>query len=666
MTSRWPIVAAALLLGPWCAPFASAQGAGGGADYRTARPLPTAVTPPPGFQRAVQRGTRTATGAPGPRYWQQWSDYRISATLDAAQKRLTGTAQITYRNRSPDTLSSVYLHLYTNYSQPGGRRNDPTGDAAEVTLTRVAVNGQPLGEAATRGATGYSVDGTILRIRLPRPLLPGASLPLDIGWSNPIPRNADERTGWDADNLFLVAYFYPQMAVYDDVSGWNLDPYLGQAEFYMGYASYDVTIDAPEGWVVAGTGELQNPEEVLPAEVLRRLAQARASDQVVHVLTAADFGPGRATRDVPGDRLRWHFRADSVRDFTFSATRESLWDAVRAPVGDRNADGRPDHTLVEALYRAGAPGWGTAAEAGRHSVDFISRFTGLPYPWPHMTLVEGNRVIGGGMEYPMMSLIGGTRSDTSLYSVTVHEIAHMWVPMIVGAHETRYGWMDEGMTNFTEANAVRVRFPGGEDPLRENQDTYLAVARAGGEGEMMRWSDFHYSSAAYVVASYYKPTSVLFALRSLLGEEMFQRGYQAFLHRWAYRHPMPWDFFNAMEAAAGRDLDWFWSSWFYTTWTLDQAVGSVAADAGGTTVTVRDLGMVPMPARVRVTRENGETTDREVPVETWLSGARTATVRFPSGSPVVRVEIDPAGAFPDVDRANNLWTRQAPSLRPGR
>ncbi|HEU0079010.1 MAG TPA: M1 family metallopeptidase [Longimicrobiaceae bacterium] len=620
------------------------------------RPVPAAVVPSAGFQQAVAEGTRTATGAPGPRYWSQWADYRLTVSLDTGRKRLSGTARITYRNRSPDTLAVVYLHLYHNYNAPGAVRNDEAEDpVGGVTLARFAAQGQTLREADG----GYAVNGTTMMVRLPRPLAPGDTLPMEAEWSFPIAQNFAERAGWNEDNLFYLAYFYPQVAVYDDVAGWHTDQHLGLAEFYAGFASYDVTIDAPEGWVVSATGELRNEAEVLPAPVIERLRRARGSDSVVHVLTAADFGPGRATRDVPGNRLRWRFQADSVRDFAFGATRESMWDAVRAPAGDRDGDGRVDYTLASALYRAPATRWVNAARCGREGVEFGARFTGYPYPWPHMTAIESDGIIGGGMEYPMMTILGaldGT-TDENLFGVTVHEVLHMWVPMIASTDETRYGWMDEGMTNFSEVNLTTGRFPRTNPPMVTDQNVYFATARSGTEGEIMRWSDFHYNAGSFSTASYMKPSSVLFALRGLLGEEVFSRGYQAFIRGWAYRHPTPWDFFNAMETAAGRDLDWFWTSWYHTTWTLDQSVAGVTQEGAETVVEIRDLGTVPMPARVRVTRDSGETVEREVPVETWLRGARTATVRIPAGSPVVRVEIDPSGTFPDINRRNNVWTR---------
>jgi hypothetical protein len=258
-----------------------------------------------------------------------------------------------------------------------------------------------------------------------------------------------------------------------------------------------------------------------------------------------------------------------------------------------------------------------------------------------------------------MTLIGSytQAGDTALYNVTSHELAHMWVPMIVGVDETRYGWMYEGTTNFNENEAHNAMFPGGMDAHQREQSQYAATVRRGVDTELLTWTDYQRPGLAGF-ASYTKAASNLATLRALLGEETFLRGYRAYLSAWRYRHPKPWDFFHAFDTAAGRDLGWFWTTWYDESWTLDQAVRSVTEGAAGTTVVVHDLGNAPMPARLTVTRQDGSTEQREIPVEAWLAGARTATVTLPAAaSPVVRVEIDAGMRFPDVNRANNVWTR---------
>ena len=232
----------------------------------------------------------------------------------------------------------------------------------------------------------------------------------------------------------------------------------------------------------------------------------------------------------------------------------------------------------------------------------------------------------------------------------------MWVPMIVGTDERRYSWMDEGTTSFNGYEATKDFFPG-TNPGLGSQYSYIQFARTGNEGEMMRWSDHHYGFGSFGIASYAKPASLLMALRGVLGEEDFLRAYRAYLSAWAFKHPYPWDMFHMFESVSGRDLEWFWRSWYYETWTLDQSIASVESSDDGTRIVIEDFGLVPMPVHVTITREDGEVVEREVPVEHWLAGATTAEVTISQGAAVVRVEIDAQQAFPDIDRRNNVWTR---------
>jgi aminopeptidase N len=276
-----------------------------------------------------------------------------------------------------------------------------------------------------------------------------------------------------------------------------------------------------------------------------------------------------------------------------------------------------------------------------------------------MTAVEGGGIIGGGMEFPMMTIMGDYNNNTArmLYAVTAHELAHMWVPMIVSTNERRYSWIDEGTTSFNENMARKDRFADSESVESDRQD-YLEIARDDAEGEMMRWSNYYYTGTAFVNAAYRKPATMLVALRAVLGEDTFERALHDFVDTWAYKHPYPTDFFNTFERVSGRDLDWFWYSWYYTTWTLDQAVAEVQRmDDGTTRITVADEGHAPMPVPLTITRTDGSTLTRTIPVDVWLEGRTRASVTIPSGPAVERVAIDAEHHFPDIDRADNVWTR---------
>lgn len=607
------------------------------------------------FQRALAAGTRSANGLPGATYWQQEASYRLSAELFPEERRLTGRSEIDYTNNSPDTLRFVYLELTLNLHAEGAVRNEPAEVTGGVTVNGVMAGGETLEEGQRTGAY-YEVNGTNLVIVPPAPIPPGGTADFAVDFGYAIPQaGASGRMGYSEDNLFFLAYWYPRMGVYDDVVGWQNDQFLGRAELYQGFADYDIEITAPAQWLVLSTGDLLNAEDLLAPEVFARYQEALGSDTPVTVVTEADFG----NITTAGETLTWRFRAKDVRDAAFSATRASLWDAGRASVGgDLDGDGETDHTLINALYRPFASRWTKVAEYGQHSITFLSEYTAMPYPWPHMTIIEARDIIGGGMEFPMMTIIGDytSRSDSDLYAVTNHELAHMWVPMIVGTDERRYSWMDEGATTFHE-NQAKFDYLPGEDWNAVDKNIYLRVAQLGLEGEMMRRSNFHNTGTAFGIASYMKPATVLVALRGVLGEETFITAWQTFLREWAYKHPYPWDMFNTFESVSGRDLDWFWTSWYYGTGQLDQKVAGVRYENGAAEIVVENLGSVVMPVDLTVTLGNGATITERIPEDAWLSGARTATLRVEAGPAVMSVEIDAAGQYPDIDRSNNVWSR---------
>ena len=664
---------------------------GAAAPALAQRVLPYPVMPPPAFERAVENGTRSPTGAPGPAYWQNTARYALDARLDEQTQTLSASGTITYQNHSPDSLAYLVLKLRQNVHAPGVPRNRPVAVTGGVTLSRLAADGVPVEDVTSTDTPGrygstveagtYAVDGTVLTLGLPAPLAPGASVALDVAWSYPVPpATGTYRQGTDGEVVYL-GYWYPQVAVYDDVDGWHTDPYLGNGEHYTDFADYAVSLDVPAGWLVWGTGRLANADEVLTERTRDRLDRAVASDEVVHVVTAAE----RGTATPPGadGRLVWRFEAENVRDVAFSASDAYVWDATHADV-DQDGDGADEAVLINALYRpAGerpmeAP-WEQSAAFSRFSIEHLSDLL-FPYPWPHMTAVEG--VITGGMEYPMMTLIGGDREVPSLFGVTYHEISHMWFPMIVGTDEKSFTWMDEGLTTFNTNEGVAAYFDGADgrpeiDAWDRARQSHYALAGTGQAVEPMRHNDLFpigggtrqvdaVQGGARVVASYSTPAVLLHALRGLYGEDRFFEAYREYARRWTFKHATPYDFFNTFEDVLGEDLDWIWTPTLFETWTVDHAVASVEAEGGAVVVTVEDQGLAPMPAPVRVTYADGRVEDQTVPVATWLGGATTATLWFAPGD-VARVEVDPGGFVPDVDRADNVYPAEvAPAPAGGR
>lgn len=629
------------------------------------RPVPYPVFLPPQLQRAIDAGTRTADGRPGPRYWQNRAAYRLDARLDPATTVLSGTGTITYTNASPDTLAFLVLKLRQNVHAPGVPRNRFVAVTGGLTLSRLAVYGQDAAAVDGNPEPGqYAVDGTILTLQPARPVLPGGTVTLDVAWSYPVPPSTGAfRQGQDGE-VFYLGYWYPQVAVYDDVDGWNTEPYLGLGEHYMGYGDYDVSLSVPREWLVWGTGELTNAAETLTAETRARLDRAYTGDEVVHVVTAEERG--RATQAGAGGRLTWRFRAENVRDVALSTSAAYVWDATHADV-DQDEDGDAERVRIHTLYRPGTAAWERSAEFERFSIEHLSTLL-FPYPYPAMTAVEG--LIGGGMEYPMMTLVGGTRNDQSLFGVLYHETAHMWYPMIVGSNETAYTWMDEGLTSYNTNEGVSAFFDGSApnrphvDAWARGRQSHFALAGTGNAIEPMRHNDRFrvgggtaqvdpVGGGARTVASYSTPAVMLHALEGLYGRDRFLAAYRDYGRTWAFKHPTPYDFFGRMEAGLGEDLDWLWTPTLFETWTVDHAVASVVDGPGGVRVVVRDQGLAPFPAVVAVTYPDGRTERQTVPVGVWLGGATEATLTFPAGT-VARVEIDPDGVGLDVDRVDNV------------
>lgn len=640
------------------APVVTPPSTEGPAARRPLRPLPGPVYEIPEFSEAVARGSRTRSGEPGPGYWTQYARYDIEARLDPSTHELSGDERIVYLNRSPDTLSRVAVHLRQNVFAPTTPRKDPAPLTEGMRISHLAVDGSVPADDAV------DVDGTVMSIDLAEPLAPGDSLSLDIAWSFEVPpKPSDGRQGREG-NVYFIGYWYPQLAVYDDVHGWVADPYSLGGEFYMGYADYDVRITVPWGWTVGATGSLRNASEVLTEAARAKLAEARRTGEVIRMFAPGDDpadvfaepGPGAASGDATAT---WRFTASDMRDFAWTTSDEEVWDATRALVHrSGHEDAAPDTVDIHSFYRLHEPAAAWSIGGARYTADAVEQLSAYlwPYPWPTMTSVEGI-LTGGGMEFPMMTVMRPWRDTLKLAGDLMHETGHMWFPMLVGSNEKRVPWMDEGLTQFDVAQAMRPLYGEAPEGGRPNdsevgqRSIYMWAATRGRDWALM-WPGELYPPDLYFVMHYNKAAQVLAALRAVLGEETFHRALREYGRRWIGKHPYPYDFFNTFDDVAGRDLEWFWRTWFYEGWSLDQAIGGVTTEGDSTAIEIEDLGLAPMPVRLEITRADGSTERHEVPVDVWLDGARSTTLRVPAEPAVTRVVIDPEEAFPDIDRSN--------------
>lgn len=591
---------------------------------------------------------RSASGAPGPDYWQQRADYVIRATLDTATQIIRGTGRIHYVNYSPDTLEFVWVQIEQNIfaqnsityllNQPplhfaGGAVFDFTGQGfiGGITIERFAAGATDLAR------TEY---GTMMRVDLPRPLVPKAFIDFDVAWRFPAPPYGGGRMGRIGTRLYEIAQWYPRMVVYDDVNGWNPLPYIGAGEFYLEYGDFDVTLTLPAGFVVAATGTVMNPLAVLTPTQRARLARARTSADRIAIVTKAE-AVANGQRPTAGSKT-WHFTAQNVRDFAWAASPDFRWDAS----GWKGI-------LIQTLYRPSAAPWEETNKMAWFTIKHFSETWGM-YPWPQATTVEG---LVQGMEYPMITFVPSIEKREDQFWVLTHELGHEWFPMMVGSDERRYPWMDEGFDSFIDYGSAEGYFQGTAygDTVRRELLTAYGVSAAPGDEQPLINQPVEQRNLLW--AAYQKPALMLTILRdAVLGKETFERALREYVRRWKFKHPQPADFFRTIENVAGRDLDWFWRNWVYTTARLDQAVDSVGVAGDTTFVFLSNRAQMVLPVTLELRYADGSTETRNLPIEMWNLGSRF-TARVATAKQIVGVVIDPRNSYPDLNRANNRWGR---------
>src|SRR6185437_11366337 len=489
--------------------------------------------------------------------------------------------------------------------------------------------------------------GTTLRVDLDTALAPGAAVDIRAAWHFNVPPQGGGRMGHDGP-LYEIAQWYPRMAVYDDVKGWNHEPYIGAGEFYLEYGDFDVTLDVPAEDLVAATGELQNPEQVLTPTERRRLDAARRSDTAVAIVRADEAGSVAKTRPAarrPGhpNQIEWHYTVRNVRDFAFAAGPNFRWDAS----GYKGI-------LIEDLYRPTADKWPEVNRIGREAIKYYSE-QWFPYPWSHATTVEGPIE---GMEYPMLTFTPNSPTREDQQWVIAHEFGHEWFPMMVGSNERLYPWMDEGFNTFIDLGNAAKYFAGtpyGDTIEVHPLHLYAEHAVPGNEQPLI---EKPVEVRDLFWGGYQKPALMMQMLRyQVLGKDRFDPAFREYIRTWAFKHPTPSDFFRVMRDESGMDLDWFWRDWIFTTARLDQAVDSISHDVkGGTVVHLSNRGTMVMPATLTLTLDDGSTQLIRLPIEMWNLGD-TFDYHVAGTHGARRAELDAAHALPDIDRSNNVWPR---------
>jgi len=605
---------------------------------------------------------RSASGEPGPQYWQNKADYFIEASLDTKEHLVNGKVKITYTNNSPDALRFIWLqmdqHIYRKDSRAtatttalGGRwANESYTDGYVIKAMELEHNGVKSTMPDTLTAD------TRMQVLLAQPLKSGESMNITIVYQFIVPEYGTDRMGrlkkkdgW----IYEVAQWYPRVCVYDDISGWNTNPYLGAGEFYLEYGNVEFHITTPASMLVVGSGALLNPFECYTSTQLQRWKQAENSDKTIMIRTADEV---RASSSRPKtNSITWKFKCENTRDVAWAASDAFIMDAARINLPSGKKSMAVSVYPKESAEESNGNDWRRSTEYTKASVEFYSQYL-FEYPYPAATNVAG---IVGGMEYPGIVFCSASSVGGSLWGVTDHEFGHTWFPMIVGSHERKYAWMDEGFNTFINILSGDAFNKGEykEEMSMVNMSGYVFGSRMDG---LLNAPDVIQQSNLGV-AAYYKPGMMLYVLRNeVLGHKRFDAAIKEYVRRWAFKHPTPWDFFHTIENVSGEDLAWFWRSWIFNSWKFDVAVSQVEFEKNKgeveARITLQILEKMPLPVRVKITDVENNQQEIQLPVEVWQRG-HTWTFPVKLKAAPKEVVVDPYFALPDIKRDNNEWKK---------
>lgn len=599
-------------------------------------------------RHALMAGTRTSGGLPGANYWQNHAKYNIKATLQPNESTLKGSETITYFNNSPDTLKTIYIRLYQDFYKKGGARAwniGPEDITNGVQILGFTLNGKEA--KLVEGFGGRYHFGTNRPVQLKTPLNPNDSLQITFQWKFHIPEKAQNRMGNYGKGRYFIAYWYPQIDVYDDISGWDKIEFTGIVEFYNDFNDYDVQITVPADYAVWATGHLQNRGDLFSNVMMRRINKAEKSDKIQHIITQKDWKKKMVLK-TKGES-HWHFKAKKVTDFSFAAMPRYNWDASSVMV-DSSSRRR---VLVSAIYPDSSNSFDKAARYARMSILFMSyKWPGYPYPFEHMTSVS-NGTQYGGMETPMMANDGDPKDTISTAGLIFHEISHSYFPFYMGTNEKKYAWMDEGWAAYLTGIFSQSVAPAYHYFARTAK---RFSAKNGNEMEMPLMipsnliSDFGY----YRVQAYTRSSLAYKFLRDAMGDSLFHKALTTYIQRWNGKHPLPYDFFNTFNAVAKKDLSWFINPWFFEKATADQSIKKVTND---NKIIVENVGGLPMPVKATCIFDDGSHETISKTTAVWSHGNRLIMLQANPKKNIVTIVLGDS-EIPDINKGNNRFERE--------
>jgi peptidase M1-like protein len=601
-------------------------------------------------QTAYKKETRTMTGEPGKKYWQNRGDYDIKVNFDPTTNLLSGEETIQYLNNSPDSLKHLIIRLYPDLYKKGVDRLKVFGDIKDKDLNDgVSVDQLIIGDETITDFTdpkkAYHIN-TNLIVTPDKPVLPKSELTLIVKWHYTVNTGSQIRTGMVDSGSYFIAYFFPRIAVYDDIDGWDTWSYNSVQEFYNDFGDFNVEINVPKNEVVWATGERQNAADNFGSTVLDRLQRASVSENIVHVIDSTDYGKKNVFSSNPTGQ--WKFKATNVTDFAFAISDHYLWDASSVLVD--SASNR--RTLASAAYNKIHTDYFDVAHQAHESVYYMSHFyPNVPFPFPQITVFDGT----DQMEYPMIINDNPTPTHNAAVQLTSHEIFHSYFPFYMGINETQYAWMDEGWATIGES-MISPKMGEPEEDGIYSKSRYERISGTDRYVPLITNSKL-YQDEAYLANSYGKAGICYWVLQDMLGDSLYFKALHSYIDNWHGKHPTPYDFFYSFNNATGMDLNWFWEKWFYEFAYPDLAITDVQAHTHApSTIVITNKGGLPLPVDLTIKLFDGTTKHLHYSADVWNEvGSRLLIVKDMGARNKIKSIILGNNMTPDNSRDDNSW-----------
>lgn len=588
--------------------------------------------------KANQLNTRNNYGTAGKNYWQNTGDYFIDINFNPSTRKLHGTANIVYKNNSPDTLKTLVFKIFPNFYKNDAIRNmaiasqDMTNGAE---INALSIDGEVYNEKKRkiRGTNMYLSDVIIT---------PGKKINITINYDYELNKGSFVRTGQVDSGSYFIAYFFPRVAVYDDIDGWNEYPYAGKEEFYNDYGNFHVGITVPGNYQVWATGDLKNPNSVYQPQVIDRIIATEKGDQIIDIITAEDLKNGKVSTD--NNENTWKFEAQNVTDFAFGLSNHYVWQASSVIVDSLSKR----RTRVDAVFNPGHATYAKVAEYAAKTVNLMSHhFPKIPFPYSHETIFEGL----DAMEYPMMVNNLPFKDHNDILELTTHEVFHTIFPFYVGTNETKYSFMDEGWATFSEFYLTPLI----DSSVPLNYDLSALNNSAGTAEDMpvMTPTPQLYGKARYADKDL-KPAMAHLYLQEWMGNKVFLKSVQTYIRNWAGKHPTPYDFFNSMQSSSGLDLQWFWKNWYFEKNVPDLAISKVEREKDGYNILISSPGTLAVPIHLYITYSDGskETVSRDL--SCWKSGNKEVVLSVKNSKLISQIYLGNAYDV-DINSKDNSW-----------